>query len=109
MFVEDCTSPAFDGCTFDGNQGALGGAIQIVECDGVSVANSRFVENLGLSEGGALHVQSSTFSIEGSEFEQNHRETVPVQISDRGGSAFVLDSSGSVSTTVFRNAGPGRR
>jgi hypothetical protein len=98
----DCPSASFDDCTFEFCRANEGGAIHSTRTTALSIENSRFASNRTLGEGGAIWLESTSFSIVDCEFDHNHSETPPFR-ADRGGAVRSLMSNGTVRGTTFRN------
>ena len=91
------------GSTFESCVSGSGAGIQVESAQGLELVDVELRRNLGSSEGSAVRVSNTPFSIRECLFEHNHQEppaTIRVQ---RGGGVRAVASPGTVEDTIFRD------
>ncbi|PEN14447.1 hypothetical protein CRI94_05320 [Longibacter salinarum] len=89
-------SPTFESVVFDQNTATAtvgGGAVYVIEADPLTIRQSTFVGNQGLS-GGALNISAGTVDIDNSEFTQNTS-------ADGGGAIFADTGDLTITRSIF--------
>ena len=105
VYLDGCPSATFDRCRFEECYGNITGGGWIgASSHGIVIRDCRFATNRASSQGAALWLVSSDFTIERTEFEHNYIEGAPsTVIPTRGGAGYSQQSMGVVTDCSFKN------